>query len=238
MSACIVRMRWELCGSRWQLRQFLVTPDFPPSPELRPDGWICDSLHDLPSLQHLPRPHNLHDLMLLSGKDAAAPPEFRFLSRWSNTIAGLHGLQIDPLQLLFAQADRQPAQLNGQVFVVGAGHRSLILHLDPADDWVVKISSTGASQQELAMHAAIDGLSCPFLRRLKPDFCGIVEGAGHGLRFLGLQPFAASSLRRYHCTAPASIEKFAEQVRGTRIINCLQPAAESHSQTCHPLLCP
>ena len=208
-------MRWELRDSQWQLVQCLVAPDFPQSPDLRPDGWICDSLHDLPSLQDLPKPHNLHDVMLLSAQDAAAPPGFRFLSRWSDTIAGLHSLQIDPLQLSFDLAHRQPAQLSKQASIVGAGHRSLILRLDPAADWVVKISSITASQQELAMHAATDGHSCPFLRRLKPHFYGTVEGAGSGLRFLGLQPFAASSLHCYHCTAPASIKKFAEQVRGT-----------------------
>ena len=214
-------MRWARQDSRWQLLQCHLAPDFPPSASMRPDGWICDSLHNLPELQFFPEPLNLHDLLMLSAQDDATPPGFQFLSRWSDTIAHLHDLPIASLQLVFDHPSKhEPVQLGQQPTIIGRGNRSLVLRLDPAADWIVKISSANNFERELAIHAAADANPCRFLRRLKLKCSGTMMGAGEGLHFLGLQPYAMGSLCSRHCDTPATIKKLADQVRGRWTTPC------------------
>ena len=197
-------------GLSWQPRHCHVAPKFA-APSL-PAGPLTATL-DLASLEDRQGSMGLSEFMLWANCNATAPPQgFRWLSQYCDRLAVRHGLPITPLVL--RPLDLQAPVLTLQdAAIIGQGHRSLVVQLTPGDDYVVKISHTANTNREHIMHAKAGGSKCQHLRTAVPGLRGVVEGAGAGLSFIGLQPFCSEPINNHHVFADSSKAMYFEQAR-------------------------
>ena len=87
------------------------------------------------------------------------------------------------------------------------------MRLKPDDDCVVKISSTANIDRQHNMHAKADSSRCQHLRAAVPGLRGVVEGAGGGLSFIGLQLYCSGAISKAHVLSDSSKTLLLEQVR-------------------------
>jgi len=63
------------------------------------------------------------------------------------------------------------------------------------------------------MHAKADSSKCQHLRAAVPGLRGVVEGAGGGLSFIGLQLYCSGGISKAHVLTDSSKTLHLEQVR-------------------------
>ena len=61
------------------------------------------------------------------------------------------------------------------------------------------------------MHAKVDSSTCQHLRTAVPGLRGVVEGAGEGLSFIGLQLFCSGGISKGQVSADSSKTTYIEQ---------------------------
>ena len=129
-------------------------------------------------------------------------------------MANLQQLETVPVQLRRTSFSDQPESFMelAEAQVLAAGHRSLVLRPAEGANYVIKISSPANIRQELAMHRLADAAECSYLRRCMSDSYGVVLGAGEGLEWLALQPYASSSISVLSSAPAARLVQLADQV--------------------------
>ena len=194
----------------WQLKHCHVAPKFA-APDF-PAGLLVATLH-LQSLEDRQGHIGLSEFMLWANHHKAAPPQgFRWLTQYVERLAVGHGLPITPLRLRPVEP-QQPLLTLQDAVIVGQGHRSLVVRLAPDDDYVVKISSTANTSREHNMHMKADYSKCQHLRRAVPNLRGVVEGAGEGLSFIGLQLYCSGTISKAHVLSDSSKTTYINQAR-------------------------
>jgi len=194
----------------WQLQHCHVAPRFS-APDY-PAGMLVATLK-LQELEDSQWHIGLSEFMLWANHNQTAPPQgFRWLTQYSDRLAEKHGLPITPLVLRPVHPQAPSLTLKDAV-IVGQGHRSLVVRLTPDDDYVVKISSTANTDREHNMHAKADSSKCQHLRAAVPGLRGVVEGAGGGLSFIGLQLYCSGGISKAHVLTDSSKTLHLEQVR-------------------------
>ncbi|CAL8469124.1 g8665 [Coccomyxa elongata] len=136
------------------------------------------------------------------------PPGFRYLSRYSDRLAALHNLQLSPVQLRSTDGTTCPLT---DATVIAHGHRSLMLQTHPDADFVVKVGSYDHIRMEHRAHAHIDKEDCLYLRKAVPGMHGLVDGAGSGLSFIGLQHFCPRNITAADLATPDGKQKYSSQ---------------------------
>ena len=195
-----------------------VAPEF--SAPLLPAGLLGKNL-ELQELEDRQGQVGLSDFMLWANHGEAAPPQgFRWLTQYSDRLAEIHSLPRTPLVLRLVDLQAAPLTLEDAV-IIGQGHRSLVVRVKPDDDFVVKISSTANTDREHFTLAKAAGSMCPHLRKAIPGFRGVVEGAGEGLSFIGLNLYCSGSISMADVSADACKQKYMEQARNL-FMNYLQ----------------
>eukprot|EP00878_Enallax_costatus_P037452 GHUV01042309.1.p1 GENE.GHUV01042309.1~~GHUV01042309.1.p1 ORF type:complete len:357 (-),score=108.03 GHUV01042309.1:179-1249(-) len=202
-----------------QLQSVTVTPPFPPKDVLA-EGLICKSpYHVVKALeqQHHQNPEaisKLHmaDLLLhpkagpsSSGK---APPGFRLMVQYVNTISCMRGL---PPAKLVAEYSRSDGGVDDSrdvdlslVMVEYAGPRSVVLRL-PSEDYIIKISTDESIGREVAVHRIADLSGNEHLRKMHAVGYGRVAGAGEGLHFIALEHYCQLKISRQHVAERAEL---------------------------------
>ncbi len=195
---------------RWQLHHCHVAPRFS-APE-HPAGMLVATLK-LQELEDSQGHIGLSEFMLWANHNRTAPPQgFRWLTQYSDRLAEMHRLPITPL-ILRPVDPQEPSLTLEDAVIVGQGHRSLVVRLTLDSDYVVKISSTANTDMEHNMHAKADSRKCQHLRAAVPGLRGVVEGAGEGLSFIGLQLYCSGSISKAHVLTDSSKTLRLEQVR-------------------------
>ncbi|KAL3145818.1 hypothetical protein ABBQ38_015192 [Trebouxia sp. C0009 RCD-2024] len=194
----------------WQLKHCRVAPKFA-APDF-PAGLMVATLH-LQSLEDRQGHIGLSKFMLWANHHKAAPPQgFRWLTQYVERLAVKHGLPITPVGLRPVEPQKPLLTLQDAV-IVGQGHRSLVVRLAPDDDFVVKISSTANTNREHNMHMKAVYSKCQHLRKAVPNLRGVVEGAGEGLSFIGLQLFCPGTISKAHVLSDSSKTTYINQAR-------------------------
>ena len=222
-------MEWLRNGGSWEVQKCSVAPQFPLK-GMQPAGFIADCIGDGIRRVSQLATINLQDLMLAANNSFKMPVGFCWLSRWVDTIADIYLLQKQPLQLqlfqLVTDSQAAPMLFTEQAQVLGEGHRSLVVRMKPSDNFVIKVSSATNIQHELSMHQSVDNHSCAYIRRAKHGRTGVVIGAGPGLQYMALEPFAARGISRWDLQDSATLLKLAEQVRRMPWLSFLRQATK------------
>jgi hypothetical protein len=214
-----IEILWEQdADGQWAAKRCRVAPTVQEK-EVVPDGELVYRMDWEELSEEMARKSvtafSFREFMLWATNNSVEPPKgFRYLSRFSDRLAAIHGLPIARLQLQ-REAQQEPVDLSNAA-IVGRGARSLVLRLSPDADYVVKISASRSIERERQMHAVIDPHGCQHLRPAVLGGCGIVDGAGDGLSFIELQHFCERGLSMYDLTTDEGATDFMSQVRTLR----------------------
>lgn len=209
-----MQLRWELhADGQWKVKDVRVAPEFPEEGVL-PVGQLVrrTDWENIEGELGMQRGEiSFRDFMLWANQDSTdAPPGFRYLSRYADTLARIHDLPITPVQLTPRSAGSGSISLE-QAEIVARGRRSIIIRLHPGDEYVVKIGRDSSIETEHRMHQLIDREKCQYLRAAVPGMVGTVEGAGAGLSFIGLELYC-DQISRADLHADAAKSRYMEQV--------------------------
>ena len=208
-----LEVRWQQTEElEWEAQQIRVAPDIPEA-GMRAEGELVARMDWQNMAEELGKPAGeigFSDLMMWANYDSSGPSTgFRWLSRYADRLAVMHQLPQTPLQLV--RTDGGTCDLT-HATVIARGHRSLVLRVQPSDDFVVKVGSDGHIQVEFAAHAKVDSSGCSYLRRAVPVTYGSVQGAGSGLSFIGLQGYCERNINLADLATDAGRRKYSLQV--------------------------
>ena len=196
-------------GLTWQLQQCRVAPPFPGAQ--MPAGLLAHNLQ-LQDLENVKDQLGLSQFMLWANHEQAkAPQGFRWLTQYTEKLAERHGLPVTPVGL--RPFGGQPMLTLADASVLAHGHRSLVLRLQPDDDFVVKIGKAPHISNEAHIHAVVDRADCKHLRKAVPELYGDVEGAGPGLSFIALQRCCHGSIQPHHLDSDEAKATYINQAR-------------------------
>ena len=195
-------------GPNWQLQQCRVAPTFPG--EEQPAGLVhklrLQQLEDVRGCLGLPQ-----FMLWANNERTTASQGFRWLTQYAEKLAVRHELPITPLGL--RPSGDHPFMTLEEASIIAHGHRSLVLALRPNADYVVKVGKTSNIRTECHIQSIVDTADCQHLRKAVPGFNGIVEGAGPGLSFVGLQHCCQGSIQAHHLASDEAKISYINQAR-------------------------